>query len=115
MRVAKKEAQIRELVISGLAHLVSANTETGFKQCLLLAYHEDNMKRTIFAHVFARVIGQGTKFDPEERLPSQAKHNRLVEVCVIPSLSLTKPDSTLYQLVKQPDVNDQPGRKLMSC
>jgi neurofibromin 1 len=80
MRVSKREAELRELVVTGLSHLVSANTETGFKQCLPLAYHEDNLKRTIFAHVFARVIGQGTKFDPEDRSVSLGKHNRLIEV-----------------------------------
>ncbi len=36
-------------------NLVGANSESGFKQCLPLAYNRDNRKRTIFAHVFARV------------------------------------------------------------
>lgn len=82
MRISQREAELRELVITGLAHLVSANTESGFKQCLPLAYDQDNRKRTIFAHVFARVIGQGTKFDPEDRSATVARHTRLCEVCV---------------------------------
>lgn len=76
-----REAELRELVITGLAHLVSANTECGFKQCLPLAYDEDKRKRTIFAHVFARVLSQGTKFDPEDRPATLVRHNRLSEVC----------------------------------
>ena len=80
MRASNRETEVRELVIAGLSHLVSANTESGFKQCLPLAYNEDNRKRTIFAHVFARVIGQGTKFDPEDRSPSMTRQSRLAEV-----------------------------------
>ncbi|KAG6857003.1 hypothetical protein H0H87_011097 [Tephrocybe sp. NHM501043] len=80
MRVSQKEADLRELVITGLAHLVSANTESGFKQCLPLAYDEDNRKRAIFAHVFARVIGQGTTFEPEDRSAFNERNNRLCEL-----------------------------------
>ncbi|KAG5638079.1 hypothetical protein H0H81_001929 [Sphagnurus paluster] len=80
MRISQREAELRELVITGLSHLVSANTESGFKQCLPLAYDDDNRKRAIFAHVFARVISQGTKFDPEDRSASIARHNRLCEL-----------------------------------
>ncbi|KAG6811909.1 hypothetical protein H0H92_005307 [Tricholoma furcatifolium] len=84
-RIAQKEAELRELVITGLAHLVSANTESGFKQCLPLAYAEDNRKRAIFAHVFARVIGQGTTFEPEDRSAFYDRNNRLRDM----SLALT--------------------------
>jgi neurofibromin 1 len=80
MRDSQREVEIRELVITGLAHLVSANTESGFKQCLPLAYDEENQKRTIFAHVFARVLSQGTKFDPEDRSATLVRHTRLSEV-----------------------------------
>jgi len=82
MRVSQKEAELRELVITGLTHLVGANSESGFKQCLPLAYDQDNRKRTIFAHVFARVIGQGTVFDPEDKSVSKARHLALCDVCV---------------------------------
>lgn len=78
--MSRREAEVKELVITGLSHLVSANSEIGFKQCLPLAYDHDTRKRAIFAHVFARVIGQGTKFDPQEPSPTQLHHNRLREV-----------------------------------
>jgi neurofibromin 1 len=45
-----------------------------------LAYDSDNRKRAIFANVFARVIGQGTKFDVEDRSSDLGRHNRLAEV-----------------------------------
>lgn len=48
--------------------------------CLLSAYNEDNRKRTIFSHVFARVLSQGTKFDPEDRSGPSTGQNRLAEV-----------------------------------
>lgn len=80
MRISQKEAELRELVITGLTHLVSANSESGFKQCLPLAYDQDNRKRTIFANVFARVIGQGTVFDPEDKSMTKARHMALCDV-----------------------------------
>lgn len=57
---------MRELVVTGLSHLVNANTEAGFKHCLPLAYDTNVRKQTIFARVFARVLKQGTKFGPPE-------------------------------------------------
>ncbi|KAF5371189.1 hypothetical protein D9758_004214 [Tetrapyrgos nigripes] len=80
MRASNRETEVRELIITGLSYLVSANTESGFKQCLPLAYNEDSRKRSIFAHVFARVIGQGTKFDAEDRSISVNRQNRLAEL-----------------------------------
>ncbi|KAJ7458402.1 hypothetical protein B0H11DRAFT_187286 [Mycena galericulata] len=79
-RAAQREAELRELIITGLSHLVGSNSEHGFKQCLPLAYDPDNRKRGIFANVFARVIGQGTKFDVEERVAIPGRHNRLSEL-----------------------------------
>ncbi|KAJ7265356.1 hypothetical protein B0H12DRAFT_1201035 [Mycena haematopus] len=79
-RIAQREAELRELVITGLSHLVAANSEHGFKQCLPLAYDADPKKRAIFANVFARVIGQGTKFDVEDRSTNPGRSNRLAEL-----------------------------------
>ncbi|KAK7053933.1 hypothetical protein R3P38DRAFT_3343387 [Favolaschia claudopus] len=79
-QLAKREAELRELVITGLSHLVAANSEHGFKQCLPLAYDPDPKRRAIFAHVFARVIGQGTKFDIEDRSTNPGRNYRLAEL-----------------------------------
>jgi neurofibromin 1 len=81
LQVTQREIEVRELVITGLANLVGANSEIGFKQCLPLAYDQDKRKREIFAHVFSRVIGQGTKFTAEERSVTQSRNARLIEVC----------------------------------
>ena len=80
LRVSQREAELRELVITGLSHLVSANTECGFKQCIPLAYDQDSRKRTIFAHVFSRVLSQGTKFEPQSNSTVAARRNILCEV-----------------------------------
>ncbi|KAJ3719315.1 hypothetical protein C8R42DRAFT_777357 [Lentinula raphanica] len=99
MRASQRETEVRDLVITGLSHLVSSNTESGFKQCLPLAYDEDNRKRTIFAHVFARILSQGTKFDPEDRTGPSSGQNRLAEASSS-SLNLVKEsDMTLVLAV----------------
>jgi len=85
-RFSQREAELRELIITGLTHLVSANTESGFKQCLSLAYDPDNRKRTIFAHVFSRVIGQGTVFHPEDKSVTKARHSALAELVKAPDV-----------------------------
>lgn len=79
MRLSQREADLRELVVTGLSHLVHANTEAGFKYCLPLAYDESIAKRTIFARVFARVLKQGTKFEPPE-MSAIAKPSLLCQV-----------------------------------
>lgn len=80
MPPSQKEADVRELVITGLSHLVIANSENGVKHCITLAYDSDLRKRTIFVHVFARVLGKGTKFEPQRNPELQARRNQLREV-----------------------------------
>ncbi|KAM6496242.1 hypothetical protein JOM56_008948 [Amanita muscaria] len=79
-RSIQKEVQMRELVVTGLTHLVSANAESGLRQCLSLAYDKDKKRRALFAHVFARVIRQGTRFERQDRSETQARRNRLCEL-----------------------------------
>jgi hypothetical protein len=67
-------------VITGLANLVTANSEIGFKQCLPLAYDSDASKRTIFAYVFARVIGQGTVFNSVDKSLKKTRHASVCDV-----------------------------------
>ncbi|KAF8450670.1 hypothetical protein L210DRAFT_3520995 [Boletus edulis BED1] len=80
MSTSQKEADVRELVITGLSHLVIANSENGVKHCIALAYDSDFRKRTIFVHVFARVLGKGTKFEPQRNPELQARRNQLREL-----------------------------------
>ena len=80
VRATQKEAQTRELVITGLTHLVSANPDNGLRQCLSLAFDKDKKKRAIFAHVFTRVIQKGIKFETLSKPEAQAKRSGLCEV-----------------------------------
>jgi len=80
MQISQKEADVRDLVITGLSHLVISNSENAVKHCIASAYDSDIKKRTIFVHVFARVLGQGTKFEAQGNPELQARRNQLREV-----------------------------------
>ncbi|KAI8982739.1 hypothetical protein BD414DRAFT_515918 [Trametes punicea] len=88
MRIQQREGELRELLIDGLASLVSANTECGVKHCLSLADDQDPMKRLIFAHVFTRVLKEGIKFAHYEETPIIARQSRLCELVKGPDLAL---------------------------
>jgi neurofibromin 1 len=101
--VSQREADLRELVVTGLSHLVKANPAYGFKHCFSLAYDQDIRKQIIFARVFARVLADGTKFESPgsagliKRSPLSEVSKRLM--CWLLVLMLR------FQLVKQPDVS----------
>ncbi|KAF9238786.1 hypothetical protein BU15DRAFT_88233 [Melanogaster broomeanus] len=80
MQASQKEADVRDLVITGLSHLVIANSENGVKHCIASAYDLDLRKRTIFVHVFARVLSKGTRFEPQGNPELQARRNQLREL-----------------------------------
>ncbi|KAL4081516.1 hypothetical protein V8B97DRAFT_1923406 [Scleroderma yunnanense] len=75
-----KDSNLRDLVITGLSHLVVTNSENGVKHCIASAYDGDVRKRTVFVHVFARVLGKGTKFEPQGNPELQARRNQLREL-----------------------------------
>lgn len=81
-RMNAKDTDLRELIINGLASLISANTEVGIKQCLPMTYDADPAQRVVFAHVFARVVAKGIRFDPQESQPTSSKQSKLCDVCV---------------------------------
>lgn len=87
MSISVKEAELRDLVITGLSHLVGSDPEVGLKQCLDLAYGEDFRGRAIFAHVFAKVIGQGTKFEAADEIETTDRYKRLCDVSAVFSSS----------------------------
>ncbi|KAI0371618.1 hypothetical protein BV20DRAFT_1017123 [Pilatotrama ljubarskyi] len=80
MRIQQRDGELRELLIDGLASLISANTECGVKHCLTLADEPDPTKRLIFAHVFTRVLKEGIKFTQYEETPVIARQSRLCEL-----------------------------------
>ncbi|KAG1876130.1 hypothetical protein C8R48DRAFT_830907 [Suillus tomentosus] len=79
MQASQREADIRDLVIIGLSHLVTSNSENAVKHCIASAYDGDTRKRTIFVNVFARVLGQGTKFEAQGNPELQARRDQLRE------------------------------------
>lgn len=80
MRVQQRDGELREMLIDGLASLISANTECGVKHCLSMADDLDPTRRLIFAHVFTRVLKEGIKFAHYEETPVIARQSRLCEL-----------------------------------
>jgi hypothetical protein len=80
--MSKSESEICELVVEALSRLISANPESGVKHSLSMAYDPDPRQRLIFSYVFARVMGQGAKFEAQEAPVSFSGRSRLCEVCV---------------------------------
>jgi hypothetical protein len=81
--VSQREAEICELVVEALSRLISANPESGVKHSLSMAYDPDPRQRLIFSFVFARVMGQGAKFEAQEAPVSFSGRSRLCEVCAL--------------------------------
>ncbi|THH13571.1 hypothetical protein EW146_g6666 [Bondarzewia mesenterica] len=79
-RASQRDAELRELVIKGLSQLISANAECGIKHSLALAYDADIGKRTIFTHVFARVMGEDGKFGTQGTAGALGGRKRLCEL-----------------------------------
>ncbi|KAI0340881.1 hypothetical protein BDW22DRAFT_1485833 [Trametopsis cervina] len=79
-RGSGKETDFREMIINGMAALITANTEIGVKQCLPMTDVADPAQRIIFAHVFARVVAKGIQFEPQVIQNSAAKHSKLTEL-----------------------------------
>ncbi|KAI1796034.1 hypothetical protein LXA43DRAFT_649826 [Ganoderma leucocontextum] len=88
LRIQQREGELRELLINGLASLVSANTECGVKHCLTLAYEPEPVKRLIFAYVFIRVLKEGIKFAPNEETRVIVKQSPLCELVKGPDMAL---------------------------
>lgn len=75
---------MHDLVIIGLASLISSNTEFGIKHCLPLAYDQNLVKQTTFTNVFARVLDQGVKLSTRDFSANVSRQSKLCEVSRIP-------------------------------
>ena len=91
--------EVRELVIKGLARLISANAESGVKHSLAVAYEPDPLKKLIFTKVFSRVMGQGTKLDTPEISAPVAARSRLLEMIKGPDVRLCSPWPVCWFLI----------------
>ncbi|KAI0291754.1 hypothetical protein BC826DRAFT_969907 [Russula brevipes] len=85
---SQREAEIRELVVEALSRLISANPESGVKHSLSMAYDPDPRQRLIFSYVFARVMGQGAKFEAQETPVNFSGRSRLCELVKGPDITL---------------------------
>ncbi|TFY54349.1 hypothetical protein EVJ58_g8920 [Rhodofomes roseus] len=88
LRSLQRDGELRELVITGYASLVSANPEVGVKHSLPLAYEMDSARRVIFSYVFTRVLPQGISLDSQEQPAVVPRQSRLCELVKGPDLSL---------------------------
>lgn len=88
VRSIQRDGELRELVITGLASLVSANPEVGVKHCLPLAYDEDPTRRIIFCYVFCRVLPEGISLASPDHQPMVHRQSRLCELVKGPDMSL---------------------------
>ncbi|KAF8270977.1 hypothetical protein EI94DRAFT_1797570 [Lactarius quietus] len=86
--MSKSESEICELVVEALSRLISANPESGVKHSLSMAYDPDPRQRLIFSYVFARVMGQGAKFEAQEAPVSFSGRSRLCELVKGPDITL---------------------------
>ncbi|KAH9927288.1 uncharacterized protein B0H18DRAFT_1161603 [Fomitopsis serialis] len=88
LRSLQRDGELRELVITGYAALVSANPDVGVKHSLPLAYEVDSARRVIFSYVFTRVLPQGISLDSQEQPTVVPRQSRLCELVKGPDLSL---------------------------
>lgn len=99
--------------MEALSRLISANPESGVKHSLSMAYDPDPRQRLIFSYVFARVMGQGAKFEAQETPINFSGRSRLCEVCVSRwAKGLSSVLIFCAQLVKGPDVS---SKSILGC
>ncbi|EIW76207.1 hypothetical protein CONPUDRAFT_64047 [Coniophora puteana RWD-64-598 SS2] len=76
----QREIDIRNMVITGLSNVISANSEVALRTSIPVTYSPDLRQRTIYMHAFARVLGQGTTLEQPSNAELQVKRNRLTEL-----------------------------------
>ncbi|KZT57183.1 hypothetical protein CALCODRAFT_470049 [Calocera cornea HHB12733] len=77
---------LREKAFSGLANLLFANHQAGFKHCFSMTFHEDARIRAAFLQIFKEALDRGTAFHMSEDLPPTIKSNVLIEFVRDPNL-----------------------------
>ncbi|KAG8959528.1 Ras GTPase activating protein ira2 [Tulasnella sp. 419] len=102
----KDQLALRELIISGLTNLLSANMEAGLKHCLPMGYNDDPRIRRIFIHVFSRVLRLGTSFVSVNSLEDPDRYSRLCEMVRSPDMLLAL---AICETCPQSEVDDMIG------
>ncbi|KAH8118768.1 hypothetical protein DFH11DRAFT_1839273 [Phellopilus nigrolimitatus] len=75
-----RDAGLRDIVISGLAHLLSTNTDIGLKHFLPLGYDSDSAKRTIFCRVITCVMDLGGRLETQNDFMVGGRRTRIGEL-----------------------------------
>ncbi|KDQ15349.1 hypothetical protein BOTBODRAFT_54648 [Botryobasidium botryosum FD-172 SS1] len=76
----KDQADLRESVIQGLSRLLIANVHTGVSHCLRRVYDDDPRFRTIFMHVFTRVLNAKADISPSAQPVPANTRSKLCEL-----------------------------------
>lgn len=79
-----------DMAIIALSNLLSANIDVGLKHSLGIGYHEDLEIRTAFVKVLCNLLAQGTEFNNLSDVAVNERYDKLVEVCMLPSVVLSK-------------------------
>ncbi|KAL5507799.1 IRA2 [Sanghuangporus vaninii] len=77
---ANEKAGLRDLIISGLAHLLSMNTDIGLKHFLPLGYDPDPAKRAVFCRVISRVMDLGGRLETQNDPMVAGRRSRIGEL-----------------------------------
>ncbi|KAI9259080.1 hypothetical protein BY458DRAFT_479034 [Sporodiniella umbellata] len=75
-------AQMKELIILAMSHLLSANVEAGLKYSLSMGYDDDEKTRTSFMQVLTNILDQGTEFETLAENVVTDRYEKLVDVLV---------------------------------
>lgn len=81
---------MRDFVISGLAYLLSMNTDIGLKHFLTLGYDSNSARRTIFCKVISRVMDLGGRLETQSDSIVAGRRVRIGEVRHILRLDKTR-------------------------
>lgn len=73
-------AQMKELTILAMSHLLSANVDAGLKYSLSMGYDDDQETRTAFMQVLTNILNQGTEFETLGESVMTDRYEKLIDV-----------------------------------
>lgn len=75
-------AQMKELTILAMSHLLSANVDAGLKYSLSMGYDDDQETRTAFMQVLTNILNQGTEFETLGESVMTDRYEKLIDVTI---------------------------------
>ncbi|KAI8974377.1 hypothetical protein BDB01DRAFT_807208 [Pilobolus umbonatus] len=75
-------AQMKELTIMAMSHLLSANVDAGLKYSLSMGYDEDQETRTAFMQVLTNILHQGAEFETLAENVMIDRYEKLIDMLV---------------------------------